>query len=192
MTAPSREDAVRACIACRAYDMPDECWHSPEYEPIARAFAVAVHGDDASDEQVAGFVDDAEQIGSDVWRLIGKREAYTASALGHLDTNPDRFSLVLGGRLVVIVDGTSDGSGESFASIAADLTPYIAAVVAADREALAGAVDAAYVEWDRIGYPHAEPHPVGSTAWFVERAYNDAARVIRSAPPWGTTEGGAP
>lgn len=139
MTAPTRADAVRACIACRIYDWPD-CWHSPEYEPIARAFATAVHGEDASDEQVAGFVDDAEAIGSDVWRLIGSHDTYEASTLGHLETHPDRFSLLLGGRLVVIVDGTSDGSGESFCSIAADLGPYIDGLIASDREARAVAL----------------------------------------------------
>ena len=111
---------MSACLACRLYDMADECWHSPEYEPIARAFATAVHGE-ATDEQVAGFVDDAEQIGSDVWRLIGRRDSYTARTLGHLPTNPDRFSLILDERLVITVDGTSDGSGESFCSVAADL-----------------------------------------------------------------------
>lgn len=111
---------MSACIACVHYDMADECWHSPEYEPIARALAAAVHGEPTT-EQVAGFVDDAEAIGSDVWAILGRRESYTCRDLGHVPTNPDRWSGLLDDRLIIIVDGSNDGSGESFASIAADL-----------------------------------------------------------------------
>ncbi len=61
------------------------------------------------------------------------------------------------------------------------LTPYIAAVVAADREALAEAVD------DLPYHDTLEGRFVVDWQEGFDAAQADAARVIRSAPPWGTT-----
>ena len=58
------------------------------------------------------------------------------------------------------------------------LGPYIAGLIAADREATARAIEAAFTDWDALG-PTRSPHPVGSPSWTVERAYADAARIVR-------------
>jgi hypothetical protein len=59
------------------------------------------------------------------------------------------------------------------------LTPYIAAVVAADRQTLAERLDKAVNGECKPGCDYCR-------GW--DTAVSRAAAVIRSAPPWGTTE----
>jgi len=121
MTNQSAEnDALPRCIFCRFHDEPD-CWHSPEYEPVARAFAIAVHGPDVTDEQVGWFVDDAEQIAADLRRLVGF-EGLTCRSLGVSPSDADRFAYLFNERFVVSVLGTNDGSGETIVDLIADLS----------------------------------------------------------------------
>lgn len=112
-----------ACIACRLNDWADECWHSPEYEPVARALAVAFQQTDTpTDEQVGWYVDDAEEIGSDLWHYLGRETPLTCRDLGALDREPDLHAVLFNDRLVVTLQ-TVEGSGQSMARVVADLTP---------------------------------------------------------------------
>lgn len=112
-----------ACIFCRNNDMAEECWHSPEYEPVARALAVAYQGtDQPTDEQVGWYVDDAEELGSDLWHYLGRDTPLTCRDLGFLDRDPDMFAVVFNDRIVCTMQSV-EKSGESMAQVVADLHP---------------------------------------------------------------------
>ncbi len=77
------------------------------------------------------------------------------------------------------------------------LTPYIAAAVAADREALAEAMEAerrmhSWIVADTADAPATNNRIQRARDHGIQLAYANALDVIRSAPPWGTVEGGAP
>lgn len=115
------EKVARACIFCRNNDMADECWHSPEYEPVARALATAFQQtDQPTDEQVGWYVDDAEEIGSDLWHYLGRETPLTCRDLGSLDREPDLHAVLFNDRLIVTMQ-TAD-TGESMAHVVADLS----------------------------------------------------------------------
>lgn len=116
---------TQKCIFCRFHDEPD-CWHSPEYEPVARALAVAFQQTEKpSDEQVGWYVDDAEALGSDLWHYLGRETSLTCRDLGFLDREPDLHAVMFNDRLVVTLQA-ADGTGESMARVVADLgdRPY--------------------------------------------------------------------
>lgn len=123
----SETNEVRACIFCRNHDMADECWHSPEYESVARALAVAFTKEsEPSEEQVGWYVDDAEGIGSDLWHYLGRDTPLTCRDLGYLDREPDKHAVLFNERLVVTLQSTE--MGESMARVVADLANPTAAL----------------------------------------------------------------
>lgn len=115
------ETDATACIFCRNNDMADECWHSPEYEPVARALAVAFQCvPNPTDEQVGWYVDDAEELGSDLWHYLGRDTPLTCRDLGFLDRDPDMHAVVFNERMVATLESV-EKSGESMARVVADL-----------------------------------------------------------------------
>lgn len=114
--------STEACIFCRNNDMTDECWHSVEYEPVARALAVACTGDaEPTDEQVGWYVDDAENIGSDLWDYLGRETPLACRALGSLRRQPELFAVIFNDRLIVNMQTSEMGDCDT--CLVADLTP---------------------------------------------------------------------
>lgn len=110
-----------ACIFCRNHDMADECWHSTEYEYVARAFAKAFQGtENPTDEQVGWYVDEAEDVSSDLRQILGKETPLTVRALDFLPTSPSLAAALVNDRLVVTFEGSDDGSGEVSVRVVAD------------------------------------------------------------------------
>lgn len=110
-----------ACIFCRNNDMASECWHSPEYEPVARALAAAFQSTpEPTDEQVGWYVDEAEDIAADLRSLLGKDTPLTARQLDFLPTSPSLAAVLINERIVATFEGSDDGSGEVSARLVAD------------------------------------------------------------------------
>lgn len=122
MSGHNAEKGLRVCIACRINDMGDECWHSPEYEYVARALAQAFQEKaEPSDEEVGWHVDEAEDIASDLRTLLGRDTPLTARRLEFLPTSPNLVGILFNDRIVATFEGCDDGSGEVIALVVADL-----------------------------------------------------------------------